>query len=136
MKKKKILLITGVFFVIISSRFIFTHIAGKKPFKDLEASNIISASVRLSPPDKTIQIIDLDELATYLNDVVIYGEDNSYTEYAGQGVIFTIAKADGTQTEVMAYNPFLVIDGIGYKTKYKPCEALNAYANRLLNAKP
>lgn len=33
--------------------------------------------------------------------------------------------ADGTQTEVMVYNPFLVIDGVGYKTKYEPCEALN-----------
>ena len=41
---------------------------------------------------------------------------------------------DGTQTEVMAYNPFLVIDGIGYKTKYEPCEALNSYANQLLNS--
>ena len=40
---------------------------------------------------------------------------------------------DGTQTSIMAYNPFLVIDGIGYKTKYEPCEALNSYANRLLN---
>ena len=32
----------------------------------------------------------------------------------------------------MEYNPFLVIDGVGYKTKYEPCEALNHYANRLL----
>lgn len=41
--------------------------------------------------------------------------------------------SDGTQTSIMAYNPFLVIDGTGYRTKYEPCEALNSYANRLLN---
>ena len=33
----------------------------------------------------------------------------------------------------MGYNPFFVIDGVGYKTKYEPCQALSAYANRLLN---
>ena len=53
-----------------------------------------------------------------MNDVVIYNEDNSYTEYAGQAVVFTLTMADGTQTESMAYNPFLVIDDVGYKTKY------------------
>ena len=46
----------------------------------------------------------------------------------------TPAMVDGTQTDIMAYNPFIVIDGIGYKTKYEPCEALNSYANELLNS--
>lgn len=108
---------------------------GKKPYKDLDVSEILSATVRLAPPDKTVKIVELEELAGYINDVVIYNVDNSYTEYNGQGVIFTLTMADGTQTEIMAYNPFLVIDGIGYKTEYKPCEALNDYANRLLNEK-
>ncbi|WP_277935519.1 hypothetical protein [Parablautia muri] len=106
---------------------------GKKPYKNLSASQILSATVRLTPPDKTIQIAEIKELAAYLEDVVIYKKDNSYTEYAGQGVTFTLTMSNGTQTQIMAYNPFLVIDGIGYKTKYEPCEALNNYANRLLN---
>ena len=55
-------------------------------------------------------------------------------EYDGQGVVFTLTMVDGTQTDIMAYNPFIVIDGIGYKTKYEPCEALNSYANELLNS--
>ncbi len=106
---------------------------GKKPYKNLEASQIISATVRLTPPDKTIQIVEIQELVEYLEDVVIYKKDNSYIEYAGQGVTFTLTMSDSTQTQIMAYNPFLVIDGIGYKTKYEPCETLNNYANRLLN---
>ena len=101
----------------------------------MEPSEIVSATVRLTPPDTTIQIEEIEELTGYLNDVVIYNEDNSYTEYSGQGVIFTLKLSDGTQTEVMEYNPFFVIDGVGYKTKYEPCQALNAYANRLLNDK-
>ena len=41
---------------------------------------------------------------------------------------------DGSTTDVMAYNPFLVIDGVGYRTKYEPCEALSRYANQLLGS--
>lgn len=98
----------------------------------MEPAEIVSATVRVTPPDTTIQIVDIEELTGYLNEVVLYREDNSYTEYSGQGVVFTLVLSDGTQTEVMAYNPFFVIDGVGYRTKYEPCQALNAYANRLL----
>ena len=37
----------------------------------------------------------------YLNEVVIYNKDNSYTEYAGQAVIFTLSLADGSQVEII-----------------------------------
>ena len=106
---------------------------GKRPYKNLDASQIVSASVSLTPLDRTVQIADAAELAEYLKDVVIYNKDNSYTEYDGQAVVFTLTMDDGTQTQIMAYSPFLVIDGVGYKTKYEPCNALNNYANSLLN---
>lgn len=132
MKKFKRLIIafacvlaTGIIVLVFSS--------GRKPFKGMEPSEIVSATVQLSPPDKTILITEIEELANHLNDVVIYNKDNSFTEYSGQGVIFTLTMADGTQTEIVAFNPFLVIDGVGYKTKYEPCYALSRYANRLLN---
>lgn len=119
--------------VLVLGIIVFVFSSGRKPFKGMEPSEIASATVRLIPPDKTILITEIEELTNYLNDVVIYNKDNSYTESDGQGVIFMLTMTDGTQTEIMAYNPFLVIDGVGYKTKYEPCEALNGYANRLLN---
>lgn len=104
----------------------------KRPFQDLKPEDIVSVTAQLIPPDKTIGVTEIDKLTGYLNDVVIYRKDNSYSEYAGQAVVFTLSMADGTQTKVMEYNPFLVIDGIGYRTKYEPCEALNQFANSLL----
>lgn len=109
----------------------FTAFGGKRPFKDLDATQIASATVRLLPPDTTVQIVEIEELVTYLKDIVIYNEDNSYGEYNGQSATFTLTMTDGTQINIMAYNPFLVIDGVGYKTKYGPCEALHNYANML-----
>ena len=109
-------------------------LAGRRPYKDLTAADIQSATVLLAPPDTMLEIPDTAELAEYLSQVVIYDRDDSYTEYAGQGVVFTLHMTDGSTTDVMAYNPFLVIDGVGYRTKYEPCEALSRYANQLLGS--
>ena len=105
---------------------------GKRPFRNLEAADIAAATVCLSPPDKTLEVTDREALADYLRAAVIYRRDDSYTEYCGQGVTFDLTMADGAEVSVTAYNPFLVIDGVGYRTEYAPCEALNGYANDLL----
>lgn len=103
-----------------------------QPFQDLKAEDIVDASVELLPPGETVEVEDLEKLAALLREAVIYQEDNSYSGYAGQAVTFTLTMADGTETRIMAYTPFLVIDGVGYRAEYEPCEALNAYANQLL----
>lgn len=98
MKNKKVLIITRICLIGIGISVLL--LSGRGPFKDSEAADIISANVRFSPPDTTIQIIEIEELASYLDEVVIYSEDNSYTEYAGQGAIFTLNLSDGSQVEI------------------------------------
>lgn len=120
--------------VIGGGIFAASAMAGRRPYKDLTAADILAATVRLTPPDITLEIADPSELVSCLNQVVIYARDDSYTDYAGQGVVFTLHLADGSTTDIMAYNPFLVIDGAGYRTKYEPCEALSRYANELLSS--
>ncbi len=132
MRKKTITISLICILAAVVIMIVFAAASGRKPYKNLDAAQVISAAVQLSPPDTTIQITEIKELVDLLKDVVIYNKDNSYTEYDGQGVTFTLVMADGTQTSIMAYAPFLVIDGVGYKTKYEPCEALNQYANMLL----
>lgn len=104
-----------------------------KPLQDLTAAEVSSATVFLQPPGETLEIKDISRLVDLLNDVILYEKDNSYTEYGGQAVTFQLNMADGTQTKIMAYNPFIVIDGVGYRTEDAPCEALNQFANELLN---
>lgn len=132
MKKRAFLLLLSVVFlslcIVVAAGF-----WGKKPFRGLDAAEISSASIHLLPPDKTVPITEIKELVEYLEDVVIYRKDSSYVEYTGQCCIFTIFKTDGTKMEVTAFNPFMILDGVGYRCEYEPCEALNRYANRLLN---
>ena len=107
---------------------------GRRPFRDLKAADIASASVTLWPPDVTLELngAEIEALAELLGDLRITWPDQSYTEYAGQAVQFTVTFADGTETEVTDHNLFLIIDGTGWRTAYAPCEALNRFANELL----
>ena len=79
---------------------VFAVASGRKPYKNLETVQIIYSTVQLSPPNITIQITEINELVDLLKYVVIYNEDNSYTEYSGQAVTFTLVMADGTQTKL------------------------------------
>lgn len=132
MKKRIcIILLTSILLVVVLV-IGFSAFFGRRPYKDLDAAQIASVTVHLMPPNETVQITEIEEFTAYLKDIVIYNKDNSYTDYSGQSIIFTLTMTDGTQTNVRAYNPFFVIDGVGYKTKYEPCEALSNYVNRLL----
>ena len=106
---------------------------GKRPFKDIDGADIVSATVELMPPDVELEISDTEELAELLRSVVIYREDDSYKDYAGQAAVFTITMRDGTVMKITEFTPFVIIDGIAYKAKYEPCQALNSYANALLS---
>lgn len=128
MKKKIILTLCGVILVLLA-----VILSGRRPFAHLEAGDIEKAVVRLAPPDVeyTLTAKEREKLAGLLREVVLYRRDDSYREYSGQAVIFTLTLSDGSEVECVAYNPFFVIDGRGYRTKYKPCEALNRFANYL-----
>lgn len=132
MKRGIRIFIFAVFLIVILGVILASGVLGRKPFKDLDPAQVQSAQVRLGPPDQTVQIWEIKELTDYLNQVVIYRKDDSYTQYAGQSCTFTITKTDGTVLEVTVFNPFIIIDGVGYRCKYNPCQALNQYANRLL----
>lgn len=131
--KKLILALSAVLCLALAACGI-SSAAGERPFRGLDAEDISCATVTLTPPDRTLRVEDTGRLAELLSGAVIYNRDDSYTEYAGQGVTFALTLSDGTELDVTAYNPFLIIDGTGYRTEYAPCEALSAYANELLNS--
>ncbi|WMJ88214.1 hypothetical protein [Anaerocolumna sp. MB42-C2] len=129
-------LFIAIFIIIVTIVTVLVmHPWAKQPFKDLTTNEISEVTVKLMPPDITFDLTDADiaELVKIVNSCVIYMKDNSYTDYVGQAVHYTINKKDGTTIEITAYNPFLIIDGVGYKTKYGPCEELNSLGNKILN---
>lgn len=77
--KKRTITIIAVLAIIPICFSLWFVLSGHRPFKDLKAANVVSASVEVLPPDATIQIEEIKELVSCLNDVVIYNKDNSYT---------------------------------------------------------
>lgn len=136
MKKKHFFLICITLLILVgiaaAPRFI-----GHKPLKSLMIDEIEQIDVELLPPDKKITLTaeETAQLVPLLHDVVTYQKDQSYSEYDGQAVVFTIYKKDGTTATVMEYNPFVVLNGVGYRAKYAPCEVLSHFANELARAR-
>lgn len=106
---------------------------GRRPFRGLDAAEILSASVWLTPPDVTAELDreEIETLAELLRQVRVSRRDDSYTDYCGQGVIFTLTMTDGTVTEVVAFNPFLIIDGGGWRMTHQSRPSLNSFGNHL-----
>lgn len=136
MKKK--LLIAALFVLVLAGGVLAKlYVIGGKPLTDLGTDEITAATVELYPPDATLELTqtEIEKLIPILNRVVTYQRDEAYQECDGQAVIFTLTRTDGTQLRVQAYNPFVVIDGVGYRTKYEPCEDLNQLGNDILRAR-
>ena len=75
MRKTGIMLGTGAAVLLLGAAVLI--LGGRKPFQNLSAADMVSATVRLTPPDRTVQIVELKELADYLEDVVIYRDRKS-----------------------------------------------------------
>lgn len=132
MNKKKVISISLII-VLICIILIGKGLTGTHPFKNLTVEEITSATVGIYPPDTEAELNsqEIEALVEILHEVVIYDQDDSYAEYNGQAVVFEITKTDGTIININAFNPFIIIDGVGYKTKYDPCEQLNRLGNNI-----
>lgn len=130
MKRKITFVVLAIVVISIIGYMIFS---GSKPFADLKTKDIKEMVVYLGPPDITLAVNE-DEIAnivTVLNTVVIYQKDTAMEPLAGQDITFTITRTDGTQIIVQPLGDLIIIDGVRYKTKYKPSEKLNRIANEL-----
>ena len=133
MKRRTVFLLCGGLALLVLAGILAQSFIGARPFKDLAAGDIQSVKLELYPPgaEFTLTPEEIEGLVPLLNDVMVYRRDDSWRDYCGQLCRFTLTLADGSQTTVDAYNPFLIVDGVGRRTKYEPCEALNHFANTL-----
>ena len=133
LKRRPLLPLLGGLAVLLAAGLLLWPRVGTRPFRDLTAGDIQSVKLELYPPDVefTLTREEIEELAPLLNGVVVYQRDDSYREYDGQACLFTLTLADGSRIAVEAYNPFLIVDGVGRRCEYGPCEALSHFANTL-----
>lgn len=125
------LLVPAALAVLLPAAF---FLYGKKPFASLTAEKLEKACIRLEPPGKSLELTEeeMEELISLLQKLKTGRRDDSYRDYCGQAVTFTLTETDGGEISVMTYYPFLVIDGAGYRTEYDSCHALDRFGSGLL----
>ena len=133
MKHKPLLLLLAGLAALLAAALLIWPRIGTRPFKNLTTADIQSVELELYPPDAAFTLTpeEVEKLVPLLNNVVVYQRDDSWRDYSGQLCLFTLTMTDGSRTTVQAYNPFLTVDGVGWRCKYGPCEALNRFANTL-----
>ena len=106
-------------------------------FKQLKNSDIERAFVYILPEDVYAELDnnEISELISLLNESKTYLKDDSYGEYYGQSITYTIIKKDKTKIEIKPFNPFLIIDGNGFITDYNNCEELQQLGNNIAGIK-
>ena len=72
MRKRTMVISLICILLAVFTMIIFVFASGRKPYKDLEAAQIVSATVQLSPPDKTIQITETKELVVRTGNPCAY----------------------------------------------------------------
>ena len=107
--------------------------AATRPYETLTAADIASATVELIPPPVTVELDAeaIEKLVALLQTVEIYGKFTSNEAYAGQAIIYTLTKTDGSVETFMHYGVYAVVNGVKYHAEYEPSEALNLLGNTL-----
>lgn len=104
----------------------------------LDADDISRVTVRNLPPDKTVELNkeQITEMLYLLNGVIVSGRDDSFNEYNGHWAEFSITCNNGKEISFAVFDPFFIINGRGYMSKYESCQALDSFALSLIKEEP
>lgn len=96
---------------------------------------IENVTVTAYPSDETVELTreQITELQNLLKDIKLTERDDSYNEYNGQWMQFDITTGYGATTSLAVYNPFFIIDRIGYQADYDALQALNVFGNSVIS---
>ena len=133
--KRKILVNAAIVLAVALLVFIGFSVIGRQPFKNMKSDEIQSVSIRLLPPNETMELSreEIEELVILLQQVKIYNPNWLHLTSGGQSNIMTITYQDGSVKEANQFGSTLIINGQGYRAEYEPNEALNQFANKLFN---
>ena len=134
--KRKYAVVASIVFLLTAVAAVLIRLEAVRPFENLRAEDIASVRISLQSPDAVVLIEDearIAEIAGVIITVITYEKSDEWQDYVGQSAAFTLTMKSGEETEIVAYNPFVIINGQGYKAEYEPCENLSSVANRTLN---
>ena len=137
MEKGKKLLIVAVLILAVTSGILGYLLYSARPFETINVDEIEQIKVYAIPPDEEVVLseAEVESVVPLLKNLKI--SKPGYKIFAmglgGQTVRFTVQKTDGSSIEVSNVgNVLIMVDGRSYQADYESAEAINKFANKVL----
>lgn len=135
--KKKSILVTIALIILIIAFFIINHYKlDEKPFENLGVGEVKEITLNVTPSGKSMVITETNTIKKFtdiLNNIEIYEKDDSWKKYFGGFNEITVSMVNGENIKIVEFNPFLIINDVGYKTNYDVCEKLDELINNIID---
>jgi len=136
MKKERIIVYTVLALVLLAligcTVAYYYERQPKTPYSELTASEVEGITLIYGIHSYELSEGEIAELIPLIQKLVIYERDDSWREY--DGCSFTdieVRKKDGVAFTLHFMNPFILIDGKGYRCEYKPCDNAGRYVYQI-----
>lgn len=138
MKKGKKLPMMAAVLAVIIAVVLGYFLYSAQPFETLEADEIAEIRVYAIPPDAEVVLseTEIENAVSLLQDLKV--SKPGYGMFAiglgGQTVKITVQMTDRTAVEISNIgNVIITIDNKSYRADYATAEAINQFANKVLN---
>ena len=135
MKKSKKLLIIAVVILAIVSAIIGWLLYSDRPFETITANGIEEIKVYAIPPDAEVVLseAEVERVVPLLQNLKVSKPGYKVFALIGQTITITIKETNGTIIEISNVgNVQIIIDGRSYRADYESAEAINNFANKVL----
>ena len=135
MKKSKKLMIIGVVILAIVSAIFGWLLCSDRPFETITANEIEEIKVYAIPPDAEVVLseAEVERVIPLLQNLKVSKPGYKVFALSGQTIKITIKETDGTIIEISNVgNVQIIIDGRSYRADYESAEAINNFANKVL----
>ena len=135
MKKSKRLPIIIVLIVVLTISVLSWFLYSARPFETITVNDIQEVKVYAIPPEEEVVLseAEVERVVSLLQNLKISKPGYKVFALSGQTVRITVQKMDGSIIEISNVgNVQIIIDGISYRADYESAEAINNFANKVL----
>ncbi len=135
MKKGKKLLIVAVVILAITAAILGWLLYSARPFETMYVNEIEEIKVFAIPPEEEVVLseAEVERVVPLLQNLKVSKPGYKVFALSGQTVRITVQKTDGSIIEISNVgNVQIIIDGRSYRADYESAEAINNFANKVL----
>ncbi len=100
----------------------------------VDFDNVKSVTLRIDPPGTSVELgqRECGKFLEMLHNVRLQQRDDSYTDYDGRNVEYTVELQSGEKHTFNFCGSFVIVDGVGYQSDSSACADLVDFGSELI----